>query len=177
VSLVALVISDAGEASPLAWLGAGLAALFLAVGMIGGSFTAVHAAIALLGTIFLVRHDARLLLAPPYGAGLLLIDDLAAQSIELNGVDQVGLAVIGARTGAALVLAAIGACAAAAAALAVTAAPGRSVALTALGALAAVAAFAAIVGPVRRRYGTADTVEPGTPAARSVPGRSDSPAE
>ena len=50
-----------------------------------------------------------------------------------------------------------------------TAAPGRSVALTALGALAAVAAFAAIVRPVRRRYGTAATVDPAAPPSRSVP--------
>ena len=90
VGLASLVIADAGEASQLAWLGAGLAALFLAVGLVAGSVTAVHAAIALLGTIFLLRHDTRLLLAPAYGAGLLLIDDLAAQSIELRGVSQIG---------------------------------------------------------------------------------------
>jgi hypothetical protein len=169
VSLAALVIADAGPESQLAWLGAGLAALLLAAGLVGESVTAVHAAIALLGTVFLLRHDTRLLLAPAYGAGLLLIEDLAAQSIELSGVRQTGLAVIGARTGAALVLAAIGACAAAAAALAVTAAPGRSVALTALGALAAVAALAAIVRPIRRRYGTATTVDPAAQPSRSVP--------
>jgi len=166
VSLAALVISDAGGASQVAWLGAGLAAVFLAAGVVGGSFTTVHAAIALLGTIFLLRQDTRLLLAAPYGAGLLLIDDLAAQTIELSGVSQIELAVMGARIRAVLVVAAIGACASAAAALAVTAARGRSVALTALGALAAVAAFAAIVRPLRRRYGTAATAEPAAaPAA------------
>jgi hypothetical protein len=152
-SLAALVIADAGTDSQLAWLGAGLAALFLAVGVASGSSTSAHAAIALLGTIFLLRHDNRLLLAPVYGAGLLLIDDLAAQTIELSGVSRMGRAVIGARTGAAFVVAAIGACASAAAALAVSAAPGRSVTLTALGALAAVAAFAAIARLARRRFG------------------------
>ncbi len=177
VSLAALVTADAGSASQLAWLGAGVAALLLTVGLVGESFTAVHAAIAVLGTMFLLRHDTRLLLAPAYGAGLLLIDDLAAQSIELSGVSQIGLAVIGARTGAALLVAAIGACASAAAALAVTAAPGRSVALTALGAVAAVAAFAAIVGPVRRRYGTAAAVEPTTTPSRPVPEGSTLPTE
>ena len=91
-----------------------MAALWLAVGLVAGSSTAVHAAVALLGAIFLLRQDTRLLLAPPYGAGLLLIDDLAAQTIELRGVSQMGLAVIGARTGTALALAAIGACASAA---------------------------------------------------------------
>ena len=171
MSLAALVTADAGPASQLAWLGAGVAVLCLAVGLVGESFTAVHAAIAVLGTMFLLRHGTRLLLAPAYGAGLLLIEDLAAQSIELSGVSQIGLAVIGARTGAALLVAAIGACASAAAALAVTAAPGRSVALTALGALAAVAAFAAIVGPVRRRYGTSDAAgRPGDGAAHGGAG-------
>ena len=131
----------------------------------------MHAAIALLGAIFLLRHDTRLLLAPPYGAGLLLIDDLAAQTIELRGVSQIGRAVIGARTAAALAVAAIGACASAVAALAVTAAPGRSVAVTALGALAAVAAFAAIVRPARRRYGATGTGE--LPAASPQSARSD----
>ena len=171
------MISDAGPTSQLAWLGAGVAALFLTVGLVGESFTAVHAAIAVLGTMFLLRHGTRLLLAPAYGAGLLLIDDLAAQSIELSGVSQIGLAVIGARTGAALLVAAIGGCASAAAALAVTAAPGRSVALTALGALAAVAAFAAIVGPVRRRYGSAATVEPAAAPSRPASEGSTLPTE
>ena len=178
MGLAALVIADAGEASQLAWLGAGLAALFLAAGLVAGSVTAVHAAIALLGTIFLLRHDTRLLLAPAYGAGLLLIDDLAAQSIELRGVSQIGPAVIGARTGAALAVAAIGACAAAAAALAVTAAPGRSVTVTALGALAAVAAFAAIVRSARRRYGASDGGEaPGAPSPAAPSGGPTSPAD
>jgi hypothetical protein len=176
VSLAAIAIADAGSTSQLAWLGAGLAALLLLGGVIGGSFTAVHAAIALLGAIFLLRQDTRLLLAPAYGAGLLLIEDLAAQTIELSGVSQIGLGVIGARTGAAVVLAAIGACASAAAALAVTAAPGRSVAVTALGALAAVAALAAIVGPTRRRYGTAGTAETAAPSRPTSEG-SPSPTE
>lgn len=153
VGLAALVIADAGPASQLAWVGAGLAALFLAAGLAGGSFAAVHAAIAVLGAMFLLRHDTRLLLAPPYGAGLLLIDDLAAQTIELGAVTRVGIATIGARTTTVLAAAAIGACASAAAALAVTAAPARSVAVTALGALGVVAAFAALVRLARRRYG------------------------
>ena len=172
------MLADAGSASQLAWLGAGSAALFLGVGLLGESFTAVHAAIALLGTIFLLRHDARLLLAPAYGAGLLLIDDLAAQTIELSGMSQMELSVIGARTGAALVIAAIGACAAAAAALAVNAAPGRSVAVTALGALAAVVALVAIVRLARRRYGTSGGEEqPGGPPQSAPTDHSTSQSE
>lgn len=147
------MIADAGAAGELAWVGGALAAVLLAAGLVVGSPTLVHAAIALLGTIFLLRHDARLLLAAPYGVGLLLIDDLADQAIELRGVSRIGPAVIGARAAAALVAAAIGGCVAAATALAVTAAPGRSVAVTALGAVAVVSAFAAIVRSARRGYG------------------------
>jgi hypothetical protein len=149
-----------GSASQLAWLGAGVAALLLAVGLVAGSFSAVHASIALLGTVFLLRHGARLLLAPPYGAGLLLVEDLAAQTIELSGVSQIGRSAIGARTGAVLALAAVGACASAVAALALTLAPGRSVAMTAVAAAAVVAAFVAIVRSARRHFG-----EPGEVAA------------
>ena len=150
-ALAALVLADAGAASRLAWLGAGVAALSLIVGLLVGSTAAVHTAVAVLGVIFLVRHDTRLLLAPVYGAGLLLMEDLAVQTIELRGAATVALDVIGARTAAVLAVATIGACASAAAALAVTAAPGRSVGLTALGALAAVAAVAAIARLARRR--------------------------
>ena len=150
-ALAALVLADAGTAIQLAWLGAGVAALSLIVGLLAGSTTAVHTAVAVLGVIFLVRHDTRLLLAPVYGAGLLLMEDLAVQTIDLRGAATVALDVIGARTAAVLAVATIGACGSAAAALAVTAAPGRSVGLTALGALAAVAAVAVVARLARRR--------------------------
>jgi hypothetical protein len=163
------VIADAGSASQLAWLGAGTAALCLGVGVVAGSFTAVHAAIALLGAIFLLRQDTRLLLAPPYGAGLLLIDDLAAQAIGLRGLSLVDVAMVGARTTAVLAAAVIGAAASAAAAIAVSAAPGHSVVLTALGALAAVAAFAAIVRPTRQRYGMSAVDRGAAPAEVDEP--------
>lgn len=153
VALAALVVTDAGSATELAWLGAGFAAVLLVAGMVAGSLAAVHAGIVVLGTIFLLRQDSRMLLAPLYGAGLLLVADLCAQTIELSELIQVAPEVVGARTGAALVAATIGACVAAAAALAQTAAPGRSVALTALGALALVGALAMIVWSARRRYG------------------------
>jgi len=149
VALAALVLADAGGAGQVAWLGAGLAAVLLAVGMA----TQSPAAVALLGVTFLVRHDAQLLLAPVYGAGLLLMDDLAIRSMELGGVRWIAPQVIGARLAATLVVAAAGACAATVAALAVTGAPGRSVGLTALAAGCAVAAVAGIVLVARRRYG------------------------
>jgi hypothetical protein len=138
--------------------------LCLGVGLAAGSFTAVHGAIAVLGAIFLLRQDTRLLLAPPYGAGLLLIDDLAAQAIELRGVSLVDVAMVGTRTTAVLAVAAVGACASAAAAIAVSAAPRHSVVLTALGALAAVAALAAIVRPTRQRYGMSAVDQSAAPA-------------
>jgi hypothetical protein len=153
VALAALVIAGAGAASQLAWLGAGTAALLLGVGMVAQSPAPVHAEVAVLGVMFLLRHDSRLLLAPPYGAGLLLMDDLAIRTMELSGVSELAPDVIVARLGATLAVAAIGACLSALAALAVTAALPRSVLLTALGALAAVAAFVAIVMLVRRRFG------------------------
>ena len=153
VALAALVLADAGGAGQVAWLGAGLAAVLLAVGMATQSPAPVHAAVALLGVTFLVRHDAQLLLAPVYGAGLLLMDDLAIRSMELGGVRWIAPQVIGARLAATLVVAAAGACAATVAALAVTGAPGRSVGLTALAAGCAVAAVAGIVLVARRRYG------------------------
>jgi hypothetical protein len=130
-----------------------LAAALVLIGILARSSTAVHAAVLVLGVIFLARQDTRLLLAPAYGAGLLLVADLATQTIELSDVSQVALEVVGVRTAAALVAAMVGACLAAVAALAQTAAPGRSVAVTALGALAVVGALVVIVSSARRRYG------------------------
>ena len=147
------MITNAGAANQLAWLGAGTAAMLLAAGMVAQSPAPVHAAVAVLGLMFLLRHDARLLLAPVYGAGLLLMEDLAVRTIELSGVGEIAPRVIVARVGATLAVAAVGACLSALAALAVTAAVPRSVLLTAVGALAAVAAFVAIVFFVRRRFG------------------------
>jgi hypothetical protein len=154
VGLAALVIADAGAASQLAWLGAGTAALLLAAGMVAESPAPVHAAVAVLGVMFLARQDSRLLLAPPYGAGLLLMDDLAIRTMELSGVDRIAPDVIVTRLGATFALAAIGACLSAVAALAVTADVLRSLVLTAAGALVVVAAFVGIVLLARRRFGS-----------------------
>jgi hypothetical protein len=107
-------------------------------------------AIALLGAMLLLREDARLLLAPLYGAGLLLVAELGTRSIELADVGCVGPGVINMRLGATVAMAAVGACLAAGAALAVTAAPGRSVVLTAVGAVAAVAVCGAVARLARR---------------------------
>jgi hypothetical protein len=154
--LAALVITDAGTARGLAWLGAGLAAVLLAIGLAAESAAPVHAAVAVLGALFLLRHDARLLLAPVYGAGLLLMDDFAIRTMELSGVGRIAPDLVMARVALTLAAAAIGACLAAIAALAVTGAPGRSVWLTAIGAVAVVAAVAAVVRLARGRYGESE---------------------
>ena len=154
------MIPDAGAATGLVLLVAVLAALLLAAGMAATSPGSVHAAVALAGAIFLARHDVRLLLAPPYGAGLLIMEDLAIQMIELRGVELIAVDQIGARTAARLVAAVVGASVSAAAALAVTVAPGRSVTLTALGSIGAAGAFAGLAYLARRRFRSPEADEP-----------------
>ncbi len=128
-----------------------MAGLLVALGPAARSTAPVHSAVALLGAMLLLRQDARLGLAPVYGAGLLLVAELGARSIELGTLKSLGPGVISARAAAVLAVSALGACAAAVVASAVTVAPGRSVALTAVGALAAVTTLAAIVRLARRR--------------------------
>ncbi len=125
--------------------------LILGVGLWRGPSAVIQVSLALMGSLLLLRRSEHLLLAPVYGACLLLVGELARRSLELRGPARVGAGVIGARLVAAGLLAAVGACAAAIAAIAVTIAPGRSIALTALGSLATVAAFAVIVVLARRR--------------------------
>ena len=152
VGLGALAGADAGTTDGLAWLGTGLAALVLIVGLAAGFPTAVHCAVALLAATFLLRQHTRLLLAPLYGLGLLLVEDLAMRSIELTAVKRVSRGVLAARLSAVLAIGALGACAAGAAAIAVTVGPGRSVIVTALGAIAALVTFGAITRFARRRH-------------------------
>jgi hypothetical protein len=181
IALGALVATDAHGASALAWVGAAVAGLLVALGLLVRSTTPVHAAVALLGAALLLRHDARLALAPIYGAGLLMVADLGTRAIELREVRAVGPRVVSTRAAAALATAALGACGAAAAAVAVTVAPGRSVWFTAIGAIAAVGMFVAISLIARRIRGrarvgngsdTASDKPPPTwaPSTRSAPG-------
>jgi hypothetical protein len=104
----------------------------------------VHCGVAVLGAILLLRHSDRLLLAPLYGGGLLLVAELGVRSIELQGVSLIDARSIGTRLGVVAAVAAVGVCGAASAALAVTGAPSRSLLLTAAGAIAAVGVCAAI---------------------------------
>lgn len=144
--------TDAGASSGSAWAATVFAAVLVVSGIAARSSVPVHAAVAVLGVTLLLRDDARLVLAPLYGAGLLLVAELGTRSIELAGVARVGPDVIGARLGATVALAAAGACAAALGALAVTAGPGRSVALTAVGAIAAGVTCGAVARIARRRH-------------------------
>jgi hypothetical protein len=145
-------LPDAGSGSEFAWVGAGAAAVLLAGGIAGGWPGLVHAAVALLSAIFLLRQHTRLLVAPLYAAGLLMIEGLGGQAVDLRAVSWVAADAVGARTLTTLLAAAVGACCAAAVALTVTVAPGRSVGLTALAAVTAVLVFAAIVRVAQRRY-------------------------
>ena len=118
----------------------------------------MHCGVAVLGAILLLRHSDRLLLAPLYGGGLLLIAELGARSIELRGVSLIDARSIGTRLGVVVAVAALGVCGAACAALAATGAPGRSLLLTAAaGAIAAVAVCAAITLAARRADAAAAT--------------------
>jgi hypothetical protein len=149
-ALGAIVAGDADRSAALAWTGTGLAALLLACGLAARSPTPVHCSVAVLGAILLLRHSDRLLLAPLYGGGLLLVAELGVRSIELQGVSLIDARSIGTRLGVIVAVAAVGVCAAACAALVATGAPGRSLLLTAAGASAAVAVCAAIALAARR---------------------------
>lgn len=144
--------------------------LLIAAGLLAGWSSASQWSAALLGALLLARHQDRLLLAPLYGAGLLLVVELAQRSMELRGHDRLGPGVTTSRLAAILVAAALGLCAAALAALAVTVAAPRSVALTALATIAALSAFAAIAMLARR-------ADPQRPKARHQPTRTDGGAE
>jgi hypothetical protein len=151
IALAALVLacglgvlsaSDARSASALAWYGTAFAAGALAVSLALASPAGILASLVPLAALLLLRHDDRLLLAPLYGACLLLVGELGQRSVELREQAWVGAGVIAPRLLTILAVAAVGGCVAAVAAIAVTIAPGRSVGFTAIGAIAAVAAVA-----------------------------------
>jgi len=148
--LGALVATDAGTASGLAWAGAAFSVTMLAVSLGLGSSTALQVSVAVLGVVLLLRRDDRLMLAPLYGAALLVLSELAWTCHELRTLQLVGQGAVRARLLTILLFAALGACAAGVAAIAVTGAPARSVAITALGTVAVAAAFAGIVLTARR---------------------------
>jgi len=161
------VATDAGAAAGLAWYATAVSAVILAIGLVVASSSTVQVSVGLLGSLLLLRHQERLLLAPVYGACLLLLGELAQRSLELRGQERVGVGVVRMRLAAVLVVAALGSCGAAMAAIAVTIAPtSRSVGFTAVGTVAVLTAFAAIVAVARRQHGE-------NPGAEAAPIRPD----
>lgn len=152
IALGALDATDAGGIADITWAATALAALLVAYGAAARASAPMHLGLALLGAMLLARQDSRLVLAPLYGAGLLLVAEFASRSGELREAGLVDAGAVVARGITILAVAAVGACAAAAAAAVVTAAPGRSVALTALAAVLALATFALIALHARRAY-------------------------
>jgi hypothetical protein len=150
VAIGVSIATDTHAATSLVWYGTATSGLILVVGLVAESYAAVQVSIALLGALFLLRYQERLLLAPLYGACLLLLSELSQRSFELRRQDRIGPGVIGSRLAASLLATALGACAAVVVALAVTIAPARSVAFTAAGVLALLAGLAGIVALARR---------------------------
>lgn len=129
----------------LAWGGTAVSAALLALALVVGSPSAAQTAAAVLGVLLLLRSGDRLLLAPLYGAGLLLVCELAQRSTELRGADRLYRGVVAARLERIVLVAGVGACCAALAALAVTIAPARTVGFSALGTVVTVGAFVLVV--------------------------------
>jgi hypothetical protein len=151
VGLGALAALDAGRHAELARIGVAVSVATLALGIGAGSSTPIHVSVALLAAMLLLRRTDRLLLAPLYGAGLLLAAELAHRSAELRGQRLISGGALAARLAATLLAVGLGGAASAIVALAVTIAPGRSVALTAVGTVAVLAAFASVWLLARRR--------------------------
>ncbi len=143
-ALTALVAVDAGDALGLALTLAGLSELGLVLAVATGWSPGVPAALALLAAAFLLRRNDTLALAPLFGGGLLLVGELAQQSVELRGVVRVERGVVTTRVARVLGIGALGAAAGAAATIAVRFAPSHAVGVTAVGALAIVGAVAAV---------------------------------
>ena len=118
-----LCASDAGASGVLAWYGTAAAVVTLAVALAVGAPAGVQASLVPLAAVLLLRHDERLLLAPLYGACLLVVGELGQRSIELRGQGWIGPGVIASRLLPALVVGALGACAAVLAAIAGDARP------------------------------------------------------
>lgn len=144
------VATAAGLSSGLAWLGLVVSILALSIGLGIASWTWVHLAACVLGLLLLLRAGDRLLIAPLYGGGLLLILELARTSMQLRQVETMAPAALWGRLWTLLVLASLGTCAAAVVALATTGAPARSIAGTATGAVAVAALCGGIIWLARR---------------------------
>jgi hypothetical protein len=144
------VATDAGSAAGVAWYGVAISIALLVVGLGVGVDAPVLAAVAVLGALLLLRRDARLVVAPLYGAGLVMLLELVRTCRELGHIELVADGTVRARLTTVLAVAGVGAGAAGVTALAVTGAPDRSVIATAAGTLAVILMFAGIVRLARR---------------------------
>lgn len=143
--LTTMVATDAGAASSLAWCDVGLTVAVLGVSLVVRSEAALVASLGVAGLGLLLRVDDRLVLAPVYGALLLVTAELARTCQELGSVEGVAPRVIRARLMAAGGWAGLGACAATVVSLAATAGPPRSAATSLAATTAIAAAFATVV--------------------------------
>jgi hypothetical protein len=148
--LAALAAAGAGRSAGLVVTLAGTSVLLLVLALLTGWSPGVLAALALLVPVFLARHGDLLALAPLFGGGLLLVGELAHQSIELRGVAAVERGAVITRAANVLGIAALGATAGAAGAIAVRYAPSHAIGVTAAGAVAVLGAVAVISWLARR---------------------------
>jgi hypothetical protein len=145
--------TDARAASGLVWYAALVSVVILAAALAVGTSAGIQLSLVPLATLLLLRQHDRLLLAPIYGACLLLVSELGQRSIELRGQAWLGPQVVSRRLLTVLAVAAVGACAAGLAALAVAIAPAPAVGLTAIGTVAIVVAVGLITRLARRGPG------------------------
>lgn len=129
-----------------------MSVLLVALAVAIGSAAPIPWSLALLAVVFLLHGHDSLVLAPIYGAGLLLVGEVAQASIDLRGVGCLTPGWIASRLAAILALSALGAGAGAVVAAAATIGAARSVALTAAGAIAAVMAVGTIALLARRGH-------------------------
>lgn len=166
LGLGALGALDAHAHSELAWAATAAALAALTAALLYSSSAGIQASLALLAAAFMLRDHDRLLLAPLYGACLLLVGEFSQLSFELRNRPRLAEGVVTSWLAAVVLLAALGGAVAAVAALAVTIAPSRTVVFTAVGSAAAIAVFAAIAALARRTVRAPGEPLPTTDAGR-----------
>jgi hypothetical protein len=169
--LGALIAAGAVTSASLAWSGTAVAVLLVALALAVGCAAPIPWSLALLGVVFLLDGGHSLVLAPIYGAGLLVVGELAQCSIDLRRVTWMTPGWVASRLAAILALAALGAGAGALAAAAATVAAARSATLTAAGGVAAVTALGTITLLARRGH----RVPADAPSGAPDPQTSDAP--
>ena len=95
-----LVATDAGSGSGLAWSGAAVSFALLVASLGLDSDAPTLATLAVLGLLLLLRRDARLVVAPVYGAALVVLAELARTSRELGRLELAAAGALRARLAA-----------------------------------------------------------------------------